>query len=206
MKRRCPYGFAFALAAALLIGGAGSTFAQADGTIEIHKRVCAAGATGNLFAECHDNAPEQTVAFSLDGGAAQAVDASGNVVFSGLAAGTYALSETDGPPLDFVDLRVFCSVQGDGSVAYEVATDGPNFSIEVDDGAYLVCDVYNIPENLFGLTPQPTAATSVALPNTGSGVASGPSMLPVFSLLAAALLMSFLVALAVRRAHAAASR
>lgn len=142
---------------------------RAEGSVELHKRVCPSGApVTDIFTECHGNPPEQTVAFAVDGGAPVEVDAAGNVVFMGLAAGSHVFSETEGPPLDFVDLRVFCSVQGDGAGAEEVATDGPNFTVEVPAGGAVVCDVYNIPENLKGEEPTPTPA-GPALPGTGTG-------------------------------------
>lgn len=170
MKHCFSLTIAFLLGAVLLAGTAGSAGAQATGSLELHKRVCPAGTTGNIFDECHDILPEQEVAFSVDGGPSQSVDASGNTVFTGLDAGTYAVSETEGPPLDFVTLVVYCSVGGDGTSAVQVPTDGPNFSVEVGDGEAVICDVYNVAEDLSGLTPTPAPAeTSVALPNTGSG-------------------------------------
>ena len=45
----------------------------AGATLEIHKRVCPADATGNIFDDCHGNPPTQTTTFSVDGGAATAV-------------------------------------------------------------------------------------------------------------------------------------
>jgi hypothetical protein len=134
-------------------------------TVELHKRVCPAGGpTVSIFAECHSNPPEQPVAFAVDGGAPQAVDAAGDVVFADLTAGAHQFSETEGPPLDFVDLRVFCSVQGTGEPAIEVTTDGPNFTVAVGTGAYVVCDVYNIPEQLQGITPTATATAKPPAP------------------------------------------
>lgn len=178
------------IAVTLLLSQAQTGLAQATGSLEIHKRICPADTVGNLFDQCHDNLPEQTVTFTVDGGAGQDVDANGNVVFSGLAAGSHAVSETEGPPLDFVNLRVFCSVQTDNPEVFEVTTDGPNFSVDVGAGEAVVCDVYNIAENLSGLTPEPTAVATttpgVVLPNTGSGFGTGgtTSTTPLFALLA----------------------
>jgi hypothetical protein len=143
--------------------------ARAEGSVEIHKRVCPSGApVTDTFAECHGNPPEQPVAFAIDGGAPVEVDAAGNVVFTGLAAGSHVFTETEGPPLEFVDLRVFCSVQDASPEAVEVATDGPNFTVEVPAAGTLVCDVYNIPKNLRGEEPTPTPG-GVELPGTGTG-------------------------------------
>ncbi len=163
---------------------------RAEGSVELHKRVCPSGApVTDIFTECHGNAPEQPVAFSVDGGAPVEVDVAGNVVFTGLAAGSHVFSETEGPPLEFVDLRVFCSVQGDAAGAEEVATDGPNFTVEVPAGRAVVCDVYNIPENLRGEEPTPTPA-GPALPGTGTGPRQGAG----FDALTVMLLMALLLA------------
>ena len=179
------------IAVTLVFSQAQTGLAQATGSLEIHKRICPADTTGNLFDQCHGTVPDQTVSFTVDGGAAQSVDANGNVVFSGLAAGSHAVSETEGPPLEFVNLRVFCSVTSDDSEVFEVTTDGPNFSVDVGAGEAVVCDVYNIAENLSGLTPVPTVvattAPGVQLPNTGSGVGTGGGTSPavLFAMLAA---------------------
>ena len=182
MKHMRSVILALGVALVLVVSQAQLTSAQGTGTIELHKRLCTTDAV-NLFDDCHDTLVDQEVSFSLDGGAAVAVDASGNVVFDGLAAGTYDISEVEGPPLDFVSLRVFCSVQGDDPEVFEVTTDGPNFSVELGDGEYIVCDVYNIAEDLSGLTPTPTTPPDddddddgvTQLPDTGSGIGTGGS-------------------------------
>jgi hypothetical protein len=166
--------------------------AQTTGTIEIHKRLCPAGQpVGDIFEDCHDNLVDQAVSFSLDGGAAAAVGVDGNLIFTDVAAGSHDISEIEGPPLEFVSLRVYCSVQDSDPEVFAVTTDGPNFSVDLGAGEHLVCDVYNIAEDLSGLTPEPTAvATStpggVQLPNTGSGMGtgSGSTGLALFALLA----------------------
>ena len=177
MKHRISFILGVVLGIALLATQVGVGLAQTTGSIEIHKRVCPAGTIGNVFDECHGNVPEQPVAFSVDGGAAQFVDSAGNVVFDDLDAGTHAISETEGIPLEFVTLVVYCTVLDDTPEAIQVATDGPNFSVAVGAGESVVCDVYNIPEDLSGLTPTPaagpTSTPSVTLPNTGSGWSDG---------------------------------
>ena len=62
--------------------------------------------------------------------------------------------------------------------------------VGVGDGEQIVCDVYNIPENLSGLTPTPTPA--VQLPNTGSGVGTGSDLLTMlaYGMLLAALALT----------------
>ena len=165
----------------LMASQAQMSSAQVAGSLEIHKRVCPADATGNVFDDCHDTPPSQLVSFSVDGGAAVAVDASGNVTFTGLAAGAHTVTEVEGIPLEFVNMRVFCSVEGDAVGAVEVATDGPNFTVTLADGDQMICDVYNIPIDLSGLTPTPattavaTATPPIQLPNTGSGFDGGSS-------------------------------
>ena len=174
----------------LLLSQSGIASAQGTGSIELHKRVCPSGEVVNLFDECHGNPPTQPVSFSLDGGAAQFVDADGNLTFTGLAAGTYQISEVEGIPLDAANLKVWCSVQGANPVPFEVTTDGPNFSVRVGDGEQIVCDVYNIPEKLSGLTPTPvvtpvtTPTPSIQLPNTGSGVGTGRDLLTTLAYVA----------------------
>ena len=165
----------------LVVSQTGIASGQGTGSIELHKRVCPSGEVVNLFDDCHGNPPEQPVSFSLDGGPAQLVDADGNLTYTGLAAGTYQISEVEGIPLEFVTLKVWCSVQGDNPVPFEVTTDGPNFSVDLGAGEQIVCDIYNIPVNLSGLTPTPASAAtqtpSIQLPNTGSGVGTGRGLL-----------------------------
>lgn len=196
MRPRHSMGFGVIFALALFLSLSQLGAAQAAGSITLHKRVCPAGTTGNVFDECHDNVPGQPVSFSLNGGAAELVDANGDVTFSGLAAGTYAISEVEGIPLDFVNLRVWCSIQGTNPVPLEVTTDGPNFSVDLGDGEAMVCDVYNIAENLSGLTPTPapvvTKTPSITLPNTGSGMTPGHDVLTTvaYGLMLAALALT----------------
>ncbi|HET8522774.1 MAG TPA: hypothetical protein VFL82_06045 [Thermomicrobiales bacterium] len=158
------------------IGQAAVTFEnwRQDGTamVELHKRICPAGApVQSIFAECHGNAPQQPVEFTVDGGEPQAVDAAGNVNFTELSPGTHQFSEVEGPPLDFVDLRVFCSTQGTGEAVNEVPTDGPNFSVNLNAGEFVVCDVYNIPEQMQGAIPtapvEPPAVMPTSVPVVG---------------------------------------
>ncbi|MGI8476030.1 MAG: hypothetical protein ACR2OO_06645 [Thermomicrobiales bacterium] len=164
-----------------------------EGSVTIHKRVCPAGApVSDIFTECHGNPPSQAFTFSADGGASAAVDGSGNLTFDALSVGTHEFTETEGIPLEFVTLRVFCSNEVDG-VATEVGTTVNSFSVDVASGDALTCDSYSIPEDLSGRTPTPeptvaltavppAAATKTAggagtttLPNTGAGGGGGSS-------------------------------
>src|SRR5690606_19905268 len=107
----------------------------------------------DLFGECHDNAPEQEISFRVDGGPERSVDAAGNVIFEGLDAGDHAVQEVEGIPLEFVRLVIWCTDINDGEGAFQVFPDGPNFVVNVGPGQHIVCDVYNIPEDLSGRTP-----------------------------------------------------
>ncbi|MDQ2683139.1 MAG: hypothetical protein M3Y37_06395, partial [Chloroflexota bacterium] len=79
----------------------------------------------------------------------------GNVVFTGLPAGNQAVQETEGPPLAYVRLAIWCSVQGSQQAPFQVQPDGPSFTVPVGQGQYVICDVYNIPQDLSGRTPTP---------------------------------------------------
>ncbi len=133
------------------------------GTLELHKRVCPSGDVTDLYAECHDFAPQQEVSFSLNGGSAQSVDGAGNVTFTPVDAGTQDVSIVEGIPLEFVSLKIFCSTLGSDAPAIEVVPDGPNFQVAVGAGDHVICDVYNIPENLSGLTPTPVDSGTASL-------------------------------------------
>jgi hypothetical protein len=155
--------FAFAVA------GAG---AQTAATITIHNRICPGGfdpdsGGDEFFAECHDTAPDPALGFILTGGAALETDAEGNVVFDGLAAGTYEIS--GGAPGEFAETVVFCSDADDVSVAWPFVFTGIGISVTVAAGDNVVCDWYNIPIDLSG-APTPTKAPTTSLPNTGTGV------------------------------------
>lgn len=161
-------------AAGFLLLAAGSASGQeTNGTITIHSRICLNGEpTSDIFTECHDNLPTQTTSYSIDGGAEQVVDASGNLSFTGLAAGPYEIAQVEGVPLDFAHLRVFCSDVTAGGEVEEISVSVQKFTVYAVAGDEIVCDVYTIPENLSGLTPTPTATTTpgtTTLPNTGSG-------------------------------------
>lgn len=141
----------FAVFGALIAGMARPATAAATATLEIHKRICHNGVPKvDIFKECHQFPPEQEVRFKVDNGASRAVNAEGNVTFTGLAAGRHTVTETEGPPLEFVRLRVWCSVLGSGVAAKEVTTTGPSFAIQLAAGDHAVCDVYAIPIDLSG--------------------------------------------------------
>ena len=110
---------------------------------------------------------------------------------------------------------MYCSVQDDDPVVFQVTTDGPNFSVDLEAGQYLVCDVYNIAEDLSGVTPTPvpdddddgTDTPDVVLPNTGSGLDMGSGTPAVLSYLAlVALLCGFGSMMIARRGAKSARR
>ena len=101
---------------------------SAPATLEIHKRVCPDGPpSGDIFEECHDVLPEQPVSFAVDGGESTMINADGNVAFAELGAGRHTVTETEGPPLAYVELAVWCSAQGTDQGVFQAETDGPNF-------------------------------------------------------------------------------
>ena len=136
-----------------------------NGILELHKRVCPNGPpSGDIFQTCHDNLPQQPVAFSVDGAAAKFIGENGNVTFNGLSAGTHVVQETEGPPLEFVELRIWCSVQGSDQAPFQVQPNGPNFSVPVGAGQRVICDVYNVALNLSGQTPTPPPVETPTTP------------------------------------------
>jgi hypothetical protein len=139
------------------------------GTLELHKRVCpTSNPIGDIFEQCHDFPPQQPVGFSVDEGAARFVDELGNVVFTGLSAGEHSVQETEGPPLAYVQLAIWCSVQGSEQAPFQLQPDGPNFTVPVGEGHHVICDVYNIPQDLSGRTPTPVPGLTIAInPNRG---------------------------------------
>jgi hypothetical protein len=159
----------------LLAVGVAGVGAQAGATITIHNRICPGGFDPNssgdsFFNECHGTPPDPALGFIITGGEALNTDAEGNVVFGGLAAGTYEIS--GGAPGEFAETVVYCSNADDVSVAWPFEFTGIGIAITVAEGDNVVCDWYNIPIDLSGNpTPAPTKPTT-SLPNTGAGVSA----------------------------------
>ena len=146
--------------------------AAAKGELEIHKRVCPNGEpTGDIFQQCHGFPPQQPVSFTVNGGTAKFVDEQGNVIFSDLAAGDQAVQLTEGPPLEAVRLAIWCSVQGSNNAPFQVQPNGPNFTVSVGQGEHVICDVYDIGQNLSGQTP----TTVPVATNTPTSAAPPPA-------------------------------
>jgi hypothetical protein len=182
-------------AGAVFVGIAvGSDEGEAAGaTLTIHNRLCPSDFFGtDYYARCHDVAvsgqpflivgPERREA---------ATDADGNVVFAGLADGTYRV--TGGAPGEFIARTViFCAPAANPGTefpsALETPAEGSGFTaITLATGDDVVCDWYSIPatfradddggDGVSAPTPPASAqATRVAdsevpteLPNTGAG-------------------------------------
>lgn len=138
--------------------------AQSDGArLTIHNRICPAGFTGpDYYGTCHDTAPNPGLPFTLSGpevGEAT-TDASGNVDFVGLTAGTYTVS--GGVPGEFADVTYFCARRATPSVAFPFSVVPTGISVTLGATDDVVCDWYNSPIDLSGLptaTPPVEAAT-----------------------------------------------
>jgi hypothetical protein len=170
-----------ALAFALVIGGATAAGAQGvDTSLTIHQRLCGEDYTGGSpWDECHDVLVGDSYEFSISGpvNATDSTDAAtGNVTFDGLTAGTYEV--IGGVPGEFSVKEVYCSDSNTGdALAVTATTNG--FSVDVADGAVVVCDVYEHPVDLSGGDPDDDEDDDepvTQLPDTGAGmVATGVS-------------------------------
>jgi hypothetical protein len=164
------------LAFGLVIGGAGAAGAQDGGTsLTIHQRLCGADYQGGSpWDECHDVLTGDSQEFSINGPVSDtaATDAAtGNVTFAGLTAGTYEV--TGGVPGEFSVKEVYCSDSNTGEALGVTAT-ANGFSVDVADGAAVVCDVYEHPVDLKGDGDDDDDEPVTELPDTGAGmVAAG---------------------------------
>ncbi len=138
---------------ASLLGGMPSAMAADGGSIEIHGRICPVGFAGpDFYTECHDD-PLSDVTYTVTllgtGVVAEATtDGTGNLLFSGLAFGSYAIEES--VPGDFAQYRVYCSDQSGAPVPF-VYTDTGGAQLDVAvAGVAIVCDWYIIPDNARG--------------------------------------------------------
>jgi hypothetical protein len=177
---RLAAGFALFL---VLIGASFSHASAGEGTqsITIHNRICPTGYTGSaLFADCHGNPQTDHLDFTIAGSGelqTQATDDNGNVTFQ-TNPGSYNIS--GGVPGEFASTVVYCSVNGDQVPATQTDT---GYSVTVPDGEDVICDWYNIPEDLSG-----NNGGTTTLPNTGVGaVAASDSNLPLYGFAFAAL-------------------
>ncbi len=173
---RISAGFALFL---VLLAGALSHASAGTGTsaIIIHNRICPTGYSGNdIFGTCHGNPQDSNLDFTIDGPVSEtfATGDDGNVAFQVLPAGTYNIS--GGVPGEFASTVVYCSVQDEPDTQVPATKTDTGYSIDLEDDTTVICDWYNIPEDLSGNTGGATT-----LPNTGIGVsADSNSNLPLF--------------------------
>ena len=166
----------------MAIGGAGAVGAQDAGTsLTIHQRLCGEDYEGGSpFDECHDVLLGDSYDFSISGPINETAGtdvATGNVTFSDLTAGSYEV--IGGVPGEFSVKEVYCSDTNTGE-ALTVSATTNGFSVDVADGAAVVCDVYEHPVDLSGEDPDDGDDDSddeddepvTELPNTGAGMAA----------------------------------
>lgn len=149
----------------LLAVPAGITAAQEDtgnSSITVHNRICPQDYDGqDYFQDCHDNVPDPGLPFTFSDGVTRdgTTNDEGNVGFANLPAGTYTI--TGGVPGEFADTYVYCAVGTEATpnqeqIDVEYVTGG--IQIDLPENTNVICDWYNIPENLQGPTPVPTEA------------------------------------------------
>ncbi|MFL5759304.1 MAG: hypothetical protein ACJ789_06175 [Thermomicrobiales bacterium] len=190
----------------LLLVLLGISFSQASAgtgtsSITIHNRICPTGYTGTAyFADCHGNPQTSHLEFTIDGPMTEtfATGDDGNVAFQALPAGTYDIS--GGVPGEFASTVVYCSANDDPNNQVATTMTGTGYSLELADNSDVICDWYNIPEDLSGTTPTPASTTTptTALPSTGVGETTAQSS-SNFGLYGFAVVALSITALAVRR-------
>jgi LPXTG-motif cell wall-anchored protein len=166
-----------------MIGAVGPVGAQ-DGdsaSLTVHQRLCGEDYEGGSpFDECHDVLVGDSYEFTIDGpvNATAATDeATGNVTFDELDAGTYDVF--GGVPGEFVVKEVYCSDIASGeAVALDVEAIANGVRVDVAAGAEVVCDVYEHPIDLSGGDPGDDDGDDgddepvTELPDTGAGMVS----------------------------------
>ncbi len=129
-------------------------------TITIHNRICPEGFSGpDYYGTCHDTAPNPGLPFFISGpeSASATTDSSGNVTFTGLTPGDYAVS--GGVPGEFASVNYFCAGADALTVAYPFTATATGITVALTAGANIICDWYNTPIDLSGLpTSTPVAA------------------------------------------------
>jgi hypothetical protein len=127
-------------------------------TVTVHSRICPQDYDGSdFYEECHDTAPDPGLPYTLSNGDTldETTDAEGNILFDGLAVGTYSL--TGGAPGEFTDTHIFCALEADlgEPIASVPVTGGVQFDLA--DGQNVICDWFIIPLGQNGQPPTPTA-------------------------------------------------
>jgi hypothetical protein len=196
MNGRGKFRLAAGFALLLVLLGTTLSLASAGGTssITIHNRLCPTGYTGTtIFADCHGNPQDSHLDFTIDGPVTEtfATGDDGNVAFQVLPAGSYNIS--GGVPGEFASTIVYCSVDEDPDTLYAPTETDTRVSVDLAADTDVICDWYNIPEDLSGNTGGTTT-----LPNTGTGVsvADGNKSVVLYGFMFMALGMA---AIAVRR-------
>lgn len=162
---------------AIALGFAQGAGAQGTGTsLTVHHRLCGDNYKGgDPFVECHDVLVGTSFDFTIDGPVTEtlATDvATGNVTFADIPAGTYNLY--GGIPGEFSTQNIYCSDANTGE-GIDVSPAQMGVGVTVPDGAAVVCDVYEFPENLSGQTPTPAPAQPTSTPKPNSTVTTLPS-------------------------------
>lgn len=163
---------------AIALGFAQSAGAEnAETSLTVHHRLCGDNYKGgDPFTECHDYPVGTSFDFTILGPVSMtlATDAAtGNVTFANIPAGGYDLY--GGIPGEFSSQNIYCSDSNTGD-ALDVVAEAMGVGVTVPENAAVVCDVYEFPENLSGLTPTSVPSkpgtTVTTLPSTGAGSGS----------------------------------
>ncbi len=133
-----------------------------DASVEVHFSVCPAGTTGDFYNRCHDN-PQGNVDFALSGpGSLETSGSTGDngiVTFQELPNGDYVLTQTPLTNFNLDFYAAFCTVDGEAIATEYDDDDGMRLTFEIEDGADLICDWYNVPKGAATATPTPQAPT-----------------------------------------------
>ncbi len=137
-----------------------ATAQEGMSSLEVHDRICPEGYEGsNYFEDCHDTVPDPGLPFTFtneDTGEtySDTTNENGNVGFANLSAGTYTIS--GGAPGEFANHAVYCAVGTEGNsnqqqIPVTDVTTGVQLELPADTN--VICDWYDIPENLAGTAP-----------------------------------------------------
>lgn len=195
---------AIAIAAALVVGAmaTGASAQVGSATLIVHSRVCPAGYAGtDIFNVCHGTAFLEASFFIVDAAdneTSGSPDASGNVVFDGLAAGDYGFSGTftgDGYG------SLYCSYAEDAGndIFTGVSVEG-GVVLSFAEGDTIYCDAYFVPTGTDGGTDDGgTTGGVTTMPSTGTGNGGQDANLIAMMALAGATLLGGFSLVARRR-------